>query len=70
MEHITINLISLGDVIESLKTNTLLGSLQTQLTPSQVEEQIEKEQSIINSVITTIGDALGNIFESAGENTY
>jgi hypothetical protein len=36
---ITINLISLGDVIESLKTNTLLGGLQSQLTPSQVEEQ-------------------------------
>ena len=55
---ITINLISLGDVIESLKTNTLLGSLQTQLTPSQVEEQVEENKSILQK----IGDVISDIF--------
>jgi hypothetical protein len=42
---ITINLISLGDVIESLKANTLLGGVQSQLTPSQLEAQAKEQES-------------------------
>jgi hypothetical protein len=41
---ITIKLISLGDVIESLKANTLLGGVQTQTTEIQEQRKIEERQ--------------------------
>jgi hypothetical protein len=44
---ITINLISLGDVIESLKANTLLGDLQTQTLPSQTGQASTVEPTIL-----------------------
>ena len=46
---ITINLISLGDIIESLKANTLLG-LQTLYTPSELQQQAEDSKPTLQKI--------------------
>jgi hypothetical protein len=59
---ITINLISLGDVIESLKANTLLGGVQVQSTQIQEErafEEYKENQSFLEEMITTFKIRLG-----------
>jgi hypothetical protein len=61
---ITIKLISLGDVIESLKANTLLGGLQTQTTEIQEQRRIEErlENSSIFEIVETVLDVTFNNF--------
>jgi hypothetical protein len=44
---ITVKLISLGDVIESLKANTLLGETQTQSTEIQEQRERESESGFV-----------------------
>jgi hypothetical protein len=61
---ITIKLISLGDVIESLKANTLLGGVQTQTTEIQEQRRIEErlENSSIFEIVETVLDVTFNNF--------
>lgn len=49
---ITINLISMGDVIESLKANNLLNGLQTTAFQTQVAEQKAKTEEEFNKLLT------------------
>jgi hypothetical protein len=64
---ITINLISLGDVIESLKSNILLGGEEIQLTQIQIEREknaftVENVFDDIAGAFLSVPTAIKNIF--------